>query len=125
MQWPNQSFVCTISLLLVTLAKTPRNRLYKGFIDTRDISEAIIDLTISEINNCEVFNFSTGNEYSVFEIIDFISIAMNKNLIIKTCPKKIRKVEKMHLVSDSSKLLRMTKWIPQYSVGAAIKEIFK
>lgn len=97
----------------------------RDFIDTRDMSEAIFELMNSDIKGCEIFNLGTGNEYSVVEIIDFIKNTTNKDLTIKIIPEKIRKIERMHLVSDIDKIKKITNWKPRFTVSQTIDELFK
>ena len=97
----------------------------RDFINTKDMADAIYELMISEIKGCEVFNLGSGKEYSVVEIIDFIRKATKKDLIIKIIAEKVRKIERMHLVSDISKIKKYTKWRPKFSVADTIADLFK
>lgn len=97
----------------------------RDFIDTRDMSEAIFELMNSEINGCEIFNLGTGIEYSVIDIINFIKKAINKDLTIKILPEKVRKIERMHLVSDINKIKKIISWRPKFTVSETINELFK
>jgi nucleoside-diphosphate-sugar epimerase len=80
--------------------------------------------TIDNKKHFSIYNFGSGVEISVQEIIDIIQkIANTQKVIISE--KNERKNEIMNIVADISKAKKELDWTPKYNFKDGIKEILK
>ena len=95
----------------------------RDFIHTTDMSEGMLAL-IQEFNEgCEVFNIGRGLEYSVIEVVKAFESAVGEPIEIEVDPARVRKVERMHLLADITRLTDRTGWEPRISLEDGIKTL--
>ncbi|PKL66564.1 MAG: nucleoside-diphosphate sugar epimerase [Methanobacteriales archaeon HGW-Methanobacteriales-1] len=92
----------------------------RDYIHVDDICSAIISLLKS--NNPGVYNIGTGNEYSVTEIVDAISQILDRNIEIIQDPKRMRKVEREHLLADITTIQKIG-WNPKESIYKGLNSL--
>ncbi|MBK6831564.1 MAG: NAD-dependent epimerase/dehydratase family protein [Flavobacteriales bacterium] len=80
----------------------------RDFIHTSDMARAMEALLNAGITGYDVFNIGRGIEYSVREIVEAFERQLGEKLTIEVDPARVRKVERMHLLADVSKLKRAT-----------------
>lgn len=97
----------------------------RDFIHTEDMSRAMEALLNAGIQGCDVFNIGRGNEYSVREIVDAFARQLGEPLTVETDPARVRKVERMHLLADVSKLKQRTGWEPRWSLDEGIATLLQ
>jgi len=97
----------------------------RDFIHTEDMSRAMSALLRAQVKGCEVFNIGRGIEYSVREIVDAFARQLGEPLTISVDPARVRKVERMHLLADVSKLKRVTGWEPQWGIDEGVATLLK
>jgi UDP-glucose 4-epimerase len=68
------------------------------------------------------YNLGRGIEYSVTEIVDAFSKAIGEPIEIEVDPARVRKVERMHLLADVSKLKKLG-WEPRIGIEEGIKTL--
>ena len=95
----------------------------RDFIHTHDMAEAIKALINLNDVGYDVFNLGRGIEYSVTEVVDAFSKILGENIEIKVAPERVRKVERMHLLADVTKLKNRTDWTPKKSLEEGIKDL--
>jgi len=95
----------------------------RDYIHTRDIAEAIYAICESDIGGYEVFNIGSGKEYSVEEIVTMLGEILKRPLTIKQVRERMRKVERMHLLADISKIRNATGWEPKIQLHDALVDI--
>ena len=95
----------------------------RDFIHTHDMAEAIKALINLKDVGYDVFNLGRGIEYSVTEVVDAFSKILGENIEIKVAPDRVRKVERMHLLADVTKLKNRTDWSPKKSLEEGIKDL--
>lgn len=95
----------------------------RDFIHTYDMARAVSMLLNSEINGVEVFNLGRGIEYSVREIVESFERVLEEGIEIIVDPERVRKVERMHLLADISKLSRFTGWQPEWQIDQGVKDL--
>ncbi|HQO88132.1 MAG TPA: GDP-mannose 4,6-dehydratase, partial [Bacteroidia bacterium] len=61
-------------------------------------------------------------EYSVTEIVDAFSKAINEKIEIEVDQSRVRKVERQHLLADVSKLKSLG-WTPKIGIEEGIKTL--
>ncbi len=95
----------------------------RDFIHTHDMSTAIRALLEKFRSGYDVFNLGRGEEYSVREIVAAFSRQLGEPVTIEVDPARVRKVERMHLLADVSKLKSFTGWEPQTSLDEGIRTL--
>lgn len=95
----------------------------RDFIHTHDMSRAIVALLGKFASGYDVFNLGRGEEYSVREIVAAFSRQLGEPVEIKVDPARVRKVERMHLLADVSKLRSFTGWEPRVGLDEGIKTL--
>lgn len=95
----------------------------RDYIHTSDMASAMLSLLRAGITGHEVFNIGRGIEYSVREIVEAFERQLGEKLTITTDPSRVRKVERMHLLADVSKLKRATGWEPQRGIDEGVRTL--
>ncbi len=95
----------------------------RDFIHTYDMSEAIIRLLDKFSDGFDVFNLGSGIEYSVTEIVAAFENQLSEKINVVVDPDRVRKVERMHLLADISKLRSFINWAPTISIEEGIKTL--
>lgn len=97
----------------------------RDFIHTYDMARAIQLLLEKFSDGIDVFNLGRGIEYSVVEIVEAFELALGEELKIVVDQQRVRKVERMHLLADISKIMKFTGWAPTISITDGIKTLIK
>lgn len=97
----------------------------RDFIHTEDMGRAMSALLDANLPGYEVFNIGRGIEYSVREIVEAFERQLGESLTIEVDPARVRKVERMHLLADVSKLKRMTGWEPRWGIDEGVATLLK
>ncbi len=95
----------------------------RDFIHTHDMARAMDALLNAGLTGLEVFNIGRGIEYSVREVVEAFERQLGGSLTIEVDPSRVRKVERMHLLADVSKLERITGWKAQWSLDQGIRTL--
>lgn len=95
----------------------------RDFIHTTDMARAMEALLKAGITGYDVFNIGRGIEYSVREIVTAFERQLGEELAIEVDPTRVRKVERMHLLADVSKLKRATGWEPQWGIDEGVRTL--
>jgi len=95
----------------------------RDFIHTFDMAIAISQLLDKFDNGIETFNIGRGIEYSVKEVVQAFEQALGEEIVIQVDPSRVRKVERMHLLANITKLKNFIDWEPQISLNQGIKTL--
>lgn len=95
----------------------------RDYIHTKDTAKAFIKLMSRMGSNYEVVNLSTGNGFSVEQIIAIIGKLLNRTISVETDFSRYRKVDKLYQSGDISKLFELTKWQPEISLEEGLKSL--
>ena len=95
----------------------------RDFIHTYDMAEAVRKLIEKFDSGIDIFNLGRGEEYSVTEIVAHFEQAIGEKLTIEVDPLRVRKVERMHLLADISKLEKFAEWSPKVSIEEGISNL--
>lgn len=95
----------------------------RDFIHTHDMANAIKAIVELENVGFDVFNLGRGIEYAVTEIVATFEKLLNEKITVQIDPLRTRKVERMHLLADVSKLKKRTGWEPKWSIEEGIKDL--
>ena len=97
----------------------------RDFIHTYDMAEAVrLLLNVKEIGY-DTFNLGRGIEYSVTEIVEAFERQLAEKITIEVSQERVRKVERMHLVADVTKLKRIAGWEPKWGIDEGIKNLIE
>lgn len=97
----------------------------RDFIHTSDISRAFRMMADNGEYAYERFNVGTGAQISVKELVDIISEILDRPITIATQKSRMRKIERMHLVPDISKIKSMIGWQPVMSLKDGFVDMLK
>lgn len=97
----------------------------RDFIHTYDMARAILLLLNKFDAGIEVFNLGGGQEYSVIDVVKEFESQLGEEIAIKVDQSRVRKVERMHLLADISKLKAFINWEPEISLSEGIKTLLK
>jgi UDP-glucose 4-epimerase len=95
----------------------------RDFIHTYDMARAISMLLDKFDSGIDVFNLGRGQEYSVIDVVKEFENQLEEKITIKVDQSRVRKVERMHLLADISKLKAFIKWEPEISLNEGIKTL--
>lgn len=96
----------------------------RDFIHTYDMANAVYTL-INKVNaGIDTYNLGRGIEYSVTEIVDSFARQLGEKIEIETDPARVRKVERMHLLADVSKLKSLG-WEPKTGIDEGISTLIE
>jgi UDP-glucose 4-epimerase len=96
----------------------------RDFIHTSDMANAVHTLLQKIEAGIDTFNLGRGIEYSVTEIVDAFSRQLGETIQIEVDPARVRKVERMHLLADVSKL-KSIGWEPLIGIDEGIKTLIQ
>ncbi len=97
----------------------------RDFIHTDDMANAMIALLAHVRTGFEIFNIGRGIEYSVREVVEAFERQLGERLNIVVDPARVRKVERMHLLADVSKLKERTGWEPKWSIDEGVATLLR
>ena len=95
----------------------------RDYIHTEDMSRAMYALLNLGAVGYYTFNIGRGVEYSVREIVESFERQLGEKLTIEVDPARVRKVERMHLLADVSKLKRATGWEPKWGIDEGVRTL--
>ncbi len=91
----------------------------RDFIHTYDMAAAVEALVGADSSGIDTFNLGRGIEYSVTEIVEAFERQLGEKITVKVDPARVRKVERMHLLADMSKLKSLG-WEPRIGIDEGI-----
>lgn len=97
----------------------------RDFIHTSDMGRAVTLLLEKFAQGIDTFNLGRGEEYSVVEVVKAFERQLGEPIRIEVDPARVRKVERMHLLADVSKLKSFIAWEPQMSLDEGIKTLIE
>ena len=97
----------------------------RDFIHTSDMAIAMHLLIEKFDNGIDVFNLGRGIEYSVTEIVEAFERQLGEKIDIEIENSRVRKVERMHLLADITKLKSYINWEPKISIDEGVKTLLK
>src|SRR5690606_24264733 len=97
----------------------------RDFIHTADMARAVLALLDAGLPGFEVFNIGRGIEYSVRDVVQAFERQLGEPLHIEVDPARVRKVERMHLLADVSKLKAATGWAPEWGIDEGVATLLR
>ena len=90
----------------------------------KDMANAI-SIMIKKLNTgITTINLGQGEEYAVTEIVNAFERILNEKITIEIDEARVRKVERMHLLADVTKLKSLG-WQPAISIDMGIKTLLE
>jgi UDP-glucose 4-epimerase len=96
----------------------------RDFIHTSDMGRAMITLLDKVHSGCGIFNIGRGIEYSVLEVVEAFERQLGEPLQVEVDPARVRKVERMHLLADVSRLKALG-WEPEWELDEGVATLLK
>jgi UDP-glucose 4-epimerase len=97
----------------------------RDFIHTADMASAIVKLLTVFDRGIEIFNLGRGIEYSVSELVAAFEQELGEKIAIEIDQARVRKVDRMHLLADISKLKNYIDWEPKISLNQGISTLLE
>jgi len=97
----------------------------RDYINTEDLARALICTLDHKQNGYDVFNVGTGKEHSVKDIVRMCSDILGREIEIRQNPKLVRKVDRMHLCADNTKIRKATGWEPRITVEETLRGLLE
>ena len=94
----------------------------RDFTFVEDTAAGLMALGEDSGSGFDIFNVAAGIEYSVEEIVSQVAKVLNKNLTINSDPNLKRKIERMHLLGDISKIKKEVGWEPRFSITEGLEK---
>jgi UDP-glucose 4-epimerase len=95
----------------------------RDFIHTHDMANAVAAILKLEKVGYDTFNLGRGIEYAVTEVVEEFEKILMEKITIEVDQARVRKVERLHLLADVSKLKMKTGWTPQWSLTQGVKDL--
>ncbi len=96
----------------------------RDYVYVEDVADALLSVLMPD--EClHTFNIGTGKEYSVEEIILFISQILGIDIKIIQISDRIRPVDKMHQRADISRIYSAKGWSPRYDIYTGLKALLR
>jgi UDP-glucose 4-epimerase len=97
---------------------------YRDYIHSDDTARGFAALGRTKgIHGFDVFNLGSGREHSVRDILDVLGELLGEPIEVKTNARFLRKIERMHLWPDISKIKKVTGWKPKVKLKDGLREL--
>ena len=96
----------------------------RDFSDVRDIVRAY-RLLLENGRVHEVYNVTSGNSFSILEILDKLLQLSQRQIKMEVNPELFRPSDTPIAIGDNTKLMQDTGWKPEYSIDQTIKDIYQ
>jgi UDP-glucose 4-epimerase len=97
----------------------------RDFVNVKDVAEAFIALVDDFKGNFGIFNVGSGKEYSVREILEICERIIGKEIRAKSTKSRIRKTDRMHLLTDIDRITKETSWRPVVDIEDGLRELLQ
>lgn len=98
---------------------------YRDYVFVDDISSMIQTVTDQAHAAYDAVNVGSGSEYSVQEVVSLIGNLINADISIESDPKLQRKVERMHLRPNMSKMKEIYNAFTSRTLAEGLTELLK
>jgi len=97
----------------------------RDYIHTSDLARGLMCALDHKQEGYDVFNIGTGEEHSVKDIVSICETILGEPIKIEQNPRLTRKVDRMHLCADVSKIERATGWKPSVPIAEALLQLLE
>lgn len=89
-------------------------RVYRDFLDVRDVVEAYTSVITQESTEQEIFNLCSGNSYCLSELLHCLIDLAGVEVETKVDPKRYRPVDAPYIRGGNLKIKRVVGWYQKY-----------
>jgi|Deesub1362B_J571_1020462.scaffolds.fasta_scaffold02227_4 UDP-glucose 4-epimerase len=97
----------------------------RDYIYVQDVVEALLCMNGLDNGSFYTFNVGTGQEFSVQELVEAVERIIQKKITIRQDEKRTRKVDRLHLVADITRLQEATGWQPRYDLQSGLRSLIQ
>jgi len=94
----------------------------RDYIYVEDVADALILISDSNIKNAETYNIGTEKEYSATEIVEIMNKITGRNVMVESVAQYQRKVDREHLLADTSKIKEKINWELRHSIEEGLRK---
>lgn len=95
----------------------------RDYVDVRDVADALMCLVTTPGEGFSTFNVGSGLSVSVRELVEECGSILGRDIEIRQDPIRMRPVERMMLLSDSSAITRAVGWRPARTLRTTLEEL--
>ena len=95
------------------------------YVYAADVADALLAIAAGADRPYRVYNVGTGQEYSVEEIVAELARITGRPLRIAVAEDRVRPVDRLHLLSDRSRIGREVGWQPRYTFTGGLAELWQ
>jgi len=97
----------------------------RDFIYVEDVADGLVTLAEKNQKSFRVYNLGNGTEHSVEEIVDMLGRISGQQIRIKIAGDRIRRVERMHLLTDRRRIRDEIGWEPRYTMWSGLEALWR
>lgn len=97
----------------------------RDYIDSSDVAEALVAMAFRNTHSLRAYNVGTEREYSVRELVSALGEVCRKSLSIETDPARMRKSDRMHLLSDCSSMRKDYGWSARMGLKESLAALWQ
>ena len=95
----------------------------RDYVHTSDLVAALLALASSGREGYAVYNIGSGRGVSVREVVSAFQAAVGGALAVEQEAARVRKVERLELVADITRIGRDTGWLPRVDFAEGIRRL--
>jgi UDP-glucose 4-epimerase len=92
----------------------------RDYIYASDVAEGLATIAARNDQRFRIYNLGTGQEYSVEEIVEHLAHISGRPLAISVAPDRVRASDRMHLVSDITRIVEGLGWRPRHTLQSGL-----
>jgi UDP-glucose 4-epimerase len=94
----------------------------RDYIDSRDVAAAVLAV-LTTLDGLNVMNVGTGVAHSVDDVIVVLRTILRRDIRVVREGARMRPIERMMLVADTSRLRGASAWEPKIALAAALADL--
>ncbi len=95
----------------------------RDYVNVLDVAAALTMLAFAPPTGHSIFNVGTGKGTSVAELAEICARICEREIVIETDPRRLRSVDRMHLVADVSALAASYGWRASRDVVSTLTDL--
>jgi len=95
----------------------------RDYIYTTDMAKSVRLLAKTPPLSCQTVNIATGEDASVDDLIDMLSILLGERIVLETDESRFRKADKLAQKADVTRLEHLLSWRPEVSLITGLADL--